>query len=122
MRFIDDTQDLLGKIVLGISMQICESFHSRKAKFAPKDFDWQGSWRARGAAAVLDINPSGWRIELDYRLPLPALCQERLARGLRRDHTAAPEAIDPKYKGLVKRPVKKPISIDHKRYDELIGR
>jgi hypothetical protein len=140
-QFIDGTEDLLAKVIPGIGTQMCESFHSRKAKLAPKDFDWQGSWKARVARAVLDINRPGWRIELYYRLPLPALCRKaheviishkeivkakaskrdapsakrkcRLARALRRNHAARMETQDPKYKGLVKRSVKKPPSIGH---------
>jgi hypothetical protein len=44
-----------------------------------------------------------------------------LARGLRMNHTTAIEAIDLKYKGLVKRTVNNPSSIDHKQYDTLVG-
>jgi hypothetical protein len=52
---IDETSELLAKVIPRIGTQICESFHSRKDKLAPKDFDWQGSWKARVARAVLDI-------------------------------------------------------------------
>jgi hypothetical protein len=38
-RFINDTSELLEKVVPGISTQICKSFPSRKAKPVPKDFD-----------------------------------------------------------------------------------
>jgi putative Mn2+ efflux pump MntP len=59
-QFIDETQDLLAKVLLGIGIQMCESFHSCKDKLAPKDFDWQGPWKARVTGVVLDINPPGW--------------------------------------------------------------
>jgi hypothetical protein len=48
---------------------MCESFHSHKAKPAPKDFDWQGPWKARVAEAIFDINRAGWRIEFYDRFP-----------------------------------------------------
>jgi hypothetical protein len=48
-------------------------------------------------------------------------CKSQLARALRRNHTARIEAQDPKYKGLVKQSVKKPSSIDPKRYEELVS-
>jgi hypothetical protein len=48
--------------------------------------------------------------------------KDRLARALRRNHTARIETQDPKYKGLVKRFVKKPPSIDHEQYEELVSR
>jgi hypothetical protein len=46
----------------------------------------------------------------------------RLARALRRNYTARIETQDPKEKGLVKRSVKKPPSVDHERYEELVSR
>jgi hypothetical protein len=146
--FIDDTQELLEKVVPGINTEIYESFHSRKANLALKDFDWQGSWKARVASAVLDINWPGWRMDLYYWLPLPALCRSahevtvsheevvmakaakrnapseqrkrRLARGLRRNHTTAIEVVDPKDKGLMKRKVHNPSSIDHTQCGKLV--
>jgi hypothetical protein len=36
-QFIEETQDLPGKVIPGIGIQMSQSFHSRKAKFAPKD-------------------------------------------------------------------------------------
>jgi hypothetical protein len=138
-RFVDDTQELLEKVVPGISTEICESFHSRKAELVPKEFDWEGSWKARLAAAVLDISRPGWWIELCYMLPLSALCQRaheaiisheeattvkaaerntlseqrkrRLARGLKRNHTTTIEAIGPKHKGRLTRTVNNPSGI-----------
>jgi hypothetical protein len=47
--------------------------------------------------------------------------KSRLARGLRRNHTATIETIHPKYKGFVKRTVKEPSSIGHKQYDKFPG-
>jgi hypothetical protein len=44
----------------------------------------------------------------------------RLARGLKGNHPAAIEAIDPKYQGSVKRTVNNPSSIDHEQYDKLV--
>jgi hypothetical protein len=148
-QFIDDTQELLEKVVPGINAQICESFHSRKAKSAPKDCDWQGSWKARVTSTVFDTNRPEWRIELYYRLPLPVLCRSvheaivshdevvmakatkrnipseqrksRLARGLRGNHTIAIEDIDPKHKGLVKQKVHNLSNTDHEQYDKLVA-
>jgi hypothetical protein len=45
--------------------------------------------------------------------------KRRLACGRRRNHTTAIEAIDPKYKGLVKQKMYNPPSIDHEQYDKL---
>jgi hypothetical protein len=53
-----------------------------------------------------------------------ALLEQRkcpLVRELRRNHTRVIEAIYPKYKGLVKRNVHNPSSIDHEQYDKLVA-
>jgi hypothetical protein len=100
--------------------------------------------------AVFDINPPGWRIKLYCRLLLPVLYWKaheaiisheeivkakaskrdtpsakrkyRLARAQRRNHPARIATQDSKYKGLVKRSVKKPPNIDHERYEGLVSR
>jgi hypothetical protein len=48
--------------------------------------------------------------------------KRRLAQGDSRNHMTAIKAIDPKYKGRMKRMVKKPLGIDHKQYDKFVGR
>jgi hypothetical protein len=47
--------------------------------------------------------------------------KHRLARALRRNHTTAIEVIDPKYKGLMKRKVHNPSSINHEQGDKLVA-
>jgi hypothetical protein len=74
--FIDQTENMLMCVVPGITTQLCENFHSRKAKLATKDVSWRGSWSARVASAVLDVNLIGWRLQLYARLPLPRLSPE----------------------------------------------
>jgi hypothetical protein len=69
---IHETEDLLRKVAPGISTQMYQSFHSRKSKFACKDFAWQRSWSAR-SSAILDVDMSNRRLDLYYHLPLPAL-------------------------------------------------
>jgi hypothetical protein len=49
-----------GKRGSGTHIQMCESFHSRKAKIAPKNCAWKSSWLAR---AVLDANLPGWQLK-----------------------------------------------------------
>jgi hypothetical protein len=48
--------------------------------------------------------------------------KRRLAQGLRRNHTIVIEVIDPRFKSLVKRTVKKSSSIEYKQYDKFMGR
>jgi hypothetical protein len=71
--FFQETEELLRLVLPGINRQLCESLHARKAKMACKDISWKASWRARMAAATLDINEPDWRMTLSYRLPLPKL-------------------------------------------------
>jgi hypothetical protein len=54
-----EIETLLVSIVSAISTQLCESFHSRRAKLAMKDVARRRSWAGRVAAAVLDINRIG---------------------------------------------------------------
>jgi hypothetical protein len=71
--FLQETEELVKLVLPGINTQLYESLHTRKAKVACKDISWKASWRARVAAATLDINEPDWRITLYYRLPLPKL-------------------------------------------------
>jgi hypothetical protein len=78
-QFLADTKDLIAKVRPGVSTQMCESFHSIKAKLASKDISWTSSWKARVASAILDVNCRGWRLELYYKLGLPRLSDEATA-------------------------------------------
>jgi hypothetical protein len=61
---------------------------------ACKDVAWKASWRARVAAAILDISEPDWRMTLSYRLPLPEL------------HSAAEAKVRKHRTQVVKRTVK----------------
>jgi hypothetical protein len=71
--FLQETEGLFKLVLLGINTQSCESFHARQARMACKDISLKTSWRARVAAAILDINEPDRRITLYYRLLLPKL-------------------------------------------------
>jgi hypothetical protein len=86
-NFLEQTQEFLSKLRRGINTQLCESFHARKAKLACKDIAWRVSWQARVAAAVLDMNESEWRLQLDDRLDsqtcIPWLCKSSISMNWR---------------------------------------
>jgi hypothetical protein len=131
----------------GITTQLNESLHARKAKMASKDIAWQGSWPARVAAALLDINMPGWRLELYNRLELPKLSSKaegiirghdqriaerasrrqqpsearkrRLARELRRSYSRTTERQNPQYKGIAKTKTTGDV-VTHKSLDEAL--
>jgi hypothetical protein len=101
------------------------------------------------AAAVLDINSPGWRLELYHQLGLPKLSPEaensirdhdkqiteraakrqqptekrkrNLARKLRRNYSATIETQNPQYKGITKTTAKKPgDAITHRTLDDIL--
>jgi hypothetical protein len=150
-HFLRDTEDLFCRIRPGITTQLNESLHARKAKTASKDIAWQGSWPARVAAAILDINRPGWRLELYNQLGLPKLTPEaeqvirdhdrgiteraasrqqpsekrkrRLAREVRRNYSRTIEQQNPQYKGIAKTETKKHGDLlTHKILDEAVTR
>jgi hypothetical protein len=148
-QFLRETEDLFNLVTPGITTQLNESLHARKAKMASKDIAWQGSWPARVAAAVLDINMPGWRLELYKRLELPKLSPEaegiiqghdqriseraskrqqpsearkrRLARELRRSYSKTIEKQNPQYKGITKTKTKTTRdAVTHKSLDDAL--
>jgi hypothetical protein len=69
-NFIYETEELLQRVVPGIGTEMYENLHSRKSKFAWKDFAWQGSWAAQISAVILDMNVPNWRLKRFCQLPL----------------------------------------------------
>jgi hypothetical protein len=143
---VDETKDLFSLVTLGISTQLNESLHARKAKTACKEIARQRSWPARVAATVMDINSPGWRLELYHQLGLPKLTPEaekskrhhdkqiteraakpqqptekrkrNLARMLRRNYSATQ---NPQYKGITKTTAKKTgDAITHRTLDDTL--
>ena len=73
-RFIEDTIGLFHKIEKNCNTQLCESFHSIKARFVSKTIAWGYSWIGRVAASILQFNvPGCWVFEARRRLGLPSL-------------------------------------------------
>jgi hypothetical protein len=57
-----------------ISTQLNESLHAMKAKLADKAYAWKGSWKARNAVAVLNINEGHrWKLRVYDALEFPHL-------------------------------------------------
>ena len=76
VEFLKSTVSLLERVDPHHSTQMCESLHAVKAHFANKLTNWQTSWAARVAAAILSVNEDDWEWKLHKALGLPALDSE----------------------------------------------
>jgi hypothetical protein len=75
--FLDRTIDLIPLFQTEISTQLNESLHAMKAKLADKGYAWKGSWKARCAVAILNINEGHqWKLRLYEECGFPTLSPE----------------------------------------------
>lgn len=79
-EFLEATAPLFEKVNSCHSTQMCESLHAVKAHFANKLINWQSSWGARVAAAILSVNENDWEFKLHRALGLPELSADAAGR------------------------------------------
>lgn len=101
--FIQSTMDLISKIEKNCNTQLCECFHSIKARYASKTISWGYSWIGRISASILQFNvPGGWIFEARRRLNLPFLnlrIEKKLRMILankqkRKEHSKLPKSLE----------------------------
>jgi hypothetical protein len=129
-------------------MQII-SFQEGKA-MAPKEFALQGSWRARVASSILNVNLPEWQLKVNCWLSVPPLHRESVqailglkpkvmprirkhrtpsekrkavvTRTLSRKHTSASNRMNLQYKGLITLTLQKSAVGNKDRLEEMISR
>jgi hypothetical protein len=99
--FLLNTLDLIEQALSEINTQLNESLHALKAKLADKNYPWKGSWRARNAVAVLNVNEGHeWKLRLYDELgfpPLSSLCRRCIERYATRARGSSIRRSDPAY-------------------------
>jgi hypothetical protein len=99
--FLLNTLDLIEQALSEINTQLNESLHALKAKLADKNYPWKGSWRARNAVAVLNVNEGHeWKLRLYDELgfpPLSYLCRRCIERYANRARGSSIRRSDPAY-------------------------
>ena len=78
VSFLEQNQYIILQCDTSANTQQNESYNSLRAKFAPKAYNWNNSFKARSYAALLDFNEyaSDWREKLRERIGLDPLPQE----------------------------------------------